>query len=435
MTENFQGKVFAVVDHHGLFLPLALRLGETGAKVWYCTPQDRRDLLNDGIVGDGMKKRGVFCTDDYWLHKAETDTFVFPDIRHCGEQLELRSQGKAVWGAGRGMDLELDRIFFLQKLRELGLDVPPFEVVTGLSKLADYLKEKEDIWIKVSKWRGSWETFHWRSQKQDAHNLDLWRVRFGGLKELIRFICFPKIETDLEIGADTYNVRGQWPEYMLHGIERKDEAYFSAVTKREDMPEQLTPVMDAFSPYLEEVGYACQWSMEVRVAKDANYFIDATTRGGLPSTASFLKARNVAEVIYHGARGEFVEIEYGFKFSAEAMVKISGQPGAWDTIDLDPEVKAELMLSDCCEVNGQTWFPADEEASISEIGWLRATGDTPTEVGERMNELADMLPDGADANVEALADVIREIESEHKQGIHFTDAKMPPPEIVLAEET
>lgn len=428
--ESFNDKVFCVFDHHGLFLPLALRLAESGAKVWYQTPQDRRDLLNDAVIGDGMESRGVFCTDDFWLHKEEIDTFVFPDIRHCGEQKELRGQGLAVWGAHYGMNLELDRLFFLRKLEELGLDVPPYHVVRGITELREYLKGRKDIWIKLSKWRGSWETSHWRSWKEDAHRLDVWAVRFGGVREMVSFICFDKIETELEIGADTYNIDGRWPSTMLHGIERKDEAYFSAVTATKDMPEQLLPIMEAFSPFLRDVGYRNQWSMEVRVAKDADYFIDATSRGGLPSTASFLKSKNIPEVIYHGSRGEFVEIDYGFKFSAECMVKVKGESGAWETAVLDPEVRAELMLSDCCEVNGQAWFPSDDSA-IEEIGWLRATGDTPMEVAKRMNKLADALPDGADASVEALADVIREVESEKEQGIHFTEQPMPEPDVVL----
>ena len=331
------------------------------------------------------------------------------------------------------MILEQDRVFFMDKLAELGLDVPPYEKVTGLTNLALFLKDKEDIWIKVSKWRGSWETFHWRSWDADSHHIDLWAVRFGGIKDFIPFICFPKIETDLEIGADTYCIDGQWPAQMLHGIERKDAAYFSAVTNRDEMPEQLLPVMNAFSPFLKEVGYRSQWSMEVRVTDKENFFIDATTRGGLPSTASFLSAKNISDVIYHGARGEFVEIDYGFKFSAECMVKLSGQDGAWETAVLDPEVREALLLQNYCEANGQPWFPPDENSAVSEVGWLFATGATPKEVLERMNELADDLPDGADADVEALADVIREIESEHEQGIPFTDAVMPPPEVVLEE--
>jgi len=424
-------KCFCVCDHRGLFVAIARRLAKSGARVLYNLPEDRRDTVTDAIIADGLKD--VECVGDIWQHKDEVDCFVFPDIRRYGEQYELKKQGKAVWGSQRGMILEQDRLFFLEKLQELGLDVPPHEPILGLKNLSVYLKYKEDIWIKVSKWRGSWETFHWRNWNQDSHFIDQWAVRFGGIKEHITFICFPKIETDLEIGADTYCVDGQWPSMMLHGIERKDAAYFSAVTPRKEMPEQLLPIMDAFAPFLKECGYRNQWSMETRVTDSESFFIDATTRGGLPSTASFLASKNSPEVIYHGAHGEFVEIDYGYKFSAECMVKLQGQRGAWETTELKENVREAMLLQNYCEVDGQPWFPPDEEDAVCDIGWLVVTGDTPIEVAQKMNAIADELPDGADANVEGLADVIREIESEREQGIHFTELQMPEAEVVLEE--
>ena len=431
MMTDLSNKTFGVLDHFGLFVSLARRLAESGARVIYSTPIDRDDRIEESIIGDGMPDLHV--VDSLWEHKNKIDCFVFPDIRHSGMQDELRSQGKNVWGSHKGMELEQDRVFFLEKLKELGLDIPKYECITGVDNLSAFLKDKKDIWIKVSKWRGSWETCHWRSWEEDWHSIDLWASKFGGIKNYIQFICFPKIETDLEIGADTYCVDGQWPSQMLHGIERKDAAYFSAVTRKQDMPEQLLPIMDKFSPFLKEVGYRNQWSMEVRVTDKENFFIDATCRGGLPSTNSFIAAKNVAEVIYHGSRGEFVEIDYGFRFSAECMVTLKSEPMEWRTICLTDEVKKEMLSQQCCECNGQLWFPpvCDHPA----IGWIRATGNSPKEVLEKMNHLSDELPDGANADVEALADVIREIDSEESQGIHFTDALIPEPEIVLEEST
>lgn len=430
MSENLSSKTFCVFDHFGLFLSLGRRLAESGARVLYCTPVDRYDRLNEAIVGDGFDD--IEWVEEFWPFKKEINCFVFPDIRHNGLQAELRSQGLPVWGSGDGMALEQNRVFFLKKLKELGLDVPPHQVIVGLTNLTVFLKDKKDIWIKVSKWRGTWETTHWRSWDEDSHLLDIWAVKFGGKKEAIQFICFPKIDTDLEIGADTYCIDGQWPSQILHGIEKKDAAYFSAVTPREQMPEELLSIMDAFRPYLKQVGYRNQWSMEARVKKPKSYFIDATTRGGLPSTASFLNAKNVPEVIYHGARGEFVDVDYGFKFSAECMVNTKIEQGEWATAVLPDEVREHFLAQQCCEEDGQLWYPP-LDARDNHLGWLCTVGNSPTEVCEEMNRLADMLPDGLDAQVEALADVIREVESEESQGIKFTSAKMPDPSVVLQQ--
>lgn len=428
MPDDFSNRTALVFDH-GFFLPLARRLAESFGRVLYYTPWEKSyPVLNEGIIGAGFGD--IIRCNDFWSLKKSIDLFVFPDIYHGGLQAELRSQGCRVWGAGAGMKLELDREFFLKKLGELGLAVPPCKSIRGLSALGDYLKDKKDQYIKVSMWRGSWETKHWRSWEEDAEKLDVWAVRLGGLKEHVPFLVFAPIETKLEIGGDTYCVHGQWPANMLHGIEKKDEAYFAAVTPKREMPDELTHILDAFSPFLAETGYSCQWSMEVRVTDDEAYFIDATTRGGLPSTASFLTAKNIPEVLYHGADGELVEIDYGFKFSAECMVKIKGEPDAWAAFITPPELKPWLKVSDCCELDGKIWFPSDGPP-IEEIGWLLAVGDTPTEVARKMNEQADLLPDGAEASVEALADILREITAEEEAGIKFTDKEIPPPEIVL----
>jgi hypothetical protein len=219
---------------------------------------------------------------------------------------------------------------------------------------------------------------------------------------------------------------------MLHGIEKKDEAYFAAVTERQKMPQQLLPIMDAFSPFLADRQYRCQWSMEVRVAGQVDYFIDATCRGGLPSTASqLLLWDNFPEIIFHGARGELVEPKPTARFSAECMVKVNGEQGAWDTLVIPPGLEDNLHVSGCCMVKGQPWFPPEPGVIEQEVGWLVATGDTPTETAKEMNRLADLLPDGADAAVESLADIIREVESEQEQGIKFTNLPMPEPDVVL----
>jgi hypothetical protein len=428
MPEDFSSKTCLVFDH-GFFLPLARRLAQSFGRVLYHTPWEKAyPVLNEGIIGAGFGD--IIRCNDFWPLKKSIDLFVFPDLYHAGLQAELRSQGCRVWGAGAGMKLELDREFFLKKLGELGLAVPPFKTIRGLSALADYLKDKKDQYIKVSLWRGSWETQHWRSWEEDAGRLDVWAVRLGGLKDHIPFLVFDPIKTKLEIGGDSYNVHGHWPANMLHGIEKKDEAYFAAVTPTREMPDELARVMEAFSPFLASAGYCCQWSMEVRVTDDEAFFIDATTRGGLPSTASFLAARNIPEILWHGADGELVEIDYGYKFSAECLVKIKGEPDAWASFLPPPELQPWLKLSDCCELDGKIWFPSDGPA-IEEIGWLLAVGDTPAEVARTMNEHADLLPDGAGAGVEALADIFREIAAEEEAGIKFTDQEIPAPEIVL----
>ena len=139
--------------------------GQSFGRVLYYSPWEKAyPVLNEGIIGAGFGE--IIRCNDFWRVKKSIDLFVFPDIYHAGLQAELRSQGCRVWGAGDGMKLELDREFFLKKLKELGLAVPPFKTFRGLSALTEYLRDKKDKFIKVSMWRGSWETKHWKSWEE-----------------------------------------------------------------------------------------------------------------------------------------------------------------------------------------------------------------------------------------------------------------------------
>lgn len=420
---------FAVVDH-GLFLPLALKLAENSLRVLYWTPWERGfPLLNDCITGDGFEK--VERIDDLWSIKNEVDVWCFPDIQHSGLQLELESQGRPVWGSRRGDSLELSREKFHRILKETGLDVPKFERIVGLTNLRVYLKDKENAYIKISKYRGSLETTHYRNWREDETLLDGWAVKFGPAKELIPFMVFENIKAITEVGGDTYGVDGQWPSLMLHGDEWKDKGYIGAVTKTEEMPDEIKAVLAAFSPILKQERYRNQWSMELRVTDNAAYFIDPTCRGGLPSTASQIEVwKNFAEIVLAGAHGELVDPEPVAQFTCECVLTMKSDKHSWGVTEIPDELKQWMKLAACCEIDGRICFPPDDSMG-DEIGWMVALGDTIKEVIETMLGYVELLPDGVSANTDSLTQLLKEIAKGESEGIPFAD-EVPPPEIVIS---
>ena len=131
--------VTACVVDHGLFSPLAQKLGQTFKRVLYYSPwEEGFPQLNRCIVGDGYPE--IERCDDFWDELADIDLFIFPDIQHSGLQLHLESIGKAVWGSRKGDSLELSREKFHRTLKQLGLDCPKWVSITGLSKLRDHLR-------------------------------------------------------------------------------------------------------------------------------------------------------------------------------------------------------------------------------------------------------------------------------------------------------
>jgi len=419
-----------LVADGGLFLPFARRLAEDCKRVIFWNP-DRRAFpsIKQGCIGRGLPD--IETTLDFWDVLDEIDLACFPDIGHSGLQGHLRDLGIPVWGAGRADRLELDRELFLDQLGELGLDVPEFEVVEGLDELRRYLEDKEDQYIKVSRWRGDLETTHWRNWKMDSGWLDWLAESLGPLKDEMRFLVFPNIDTPLEIGGDTYCVRGRWPRVMLNGLEHKDTTYFASVTQRGEMPDQIQEIMEAFGPLL--VDAATQWSMEVRVKGEQAFFIDATVRGGMPSSASQqLLWTNFAEIIWAGANGELVEPIPDAKFSLECMVSAKSHKDCWDVVELPPELERWVRFSNCCMVDGCYTFPPDE-FHHGDLGWLCAIGDTPRQVLDAAKGLADQLPDGLDANLENLTGLIKEIEEGEAKGIPLTPQPMPEPAEVIED--
>lgn len=422
--------ITACVVDNGLFVPLALKLAQTYKRVLYMTNCKKGFAnLNERIIGDGYAE--VERIKDFWPIKRDIDLFIFPDIEDSGLQLELESQGFPVWGSRTGDSYEMNRELFMKTLSELDLEVPNFTKVTGLTELSEHLLDKEDKYLKISEYRGTMETFHWRSWREDEGFLDSMAVKLGPAKELLPFLVFDAIETDLEIGGDTYCVDGQFPSLMVNGLEWKDKGYLGAVTKREDMPEHIQQVMEAFAPLLKNAGYKNAWSIELRVKDDKAYPTDPCHRFPCPANGAQMELlTNQPEIIWAGAHGELVEAEMGDDFAAECVLTSKSEKHSWGVVDFPKELRPHIKCGGSCEIDGRICFPPDDSHG-DEIGWLVATGDSIESVADTMKEYAALLPDGVSANTQSLFDLLKEAHSAEEQGIEFGDDKIPEPEIAL----
>ncbi len=402
-----------VIDH-GLGLPLAQRLAKAYKRVLYHTPWERgHPTINECVIGDGFEN--LERCDDFWKVKSEIDLFVFPDIHHGGLQVELASQGFPVWGSRHGSRLEVDREYFHRVLDKLGLKSAQFAVVEGINALRRHLVDEEDKYIKISKYRGSMETWHWRTWREDEGVLDALAVKFGPAKELVRFLVFDAIDTDLEIGGDTFNVRGKFPQRMIHGLEWKDKGFLASVLRTEEMPEPIQEVNAAFAPLLEKAGYTNFWSTEIRVKGEEFYFGDPTCRIPCPATASQLALyRNVPEIIWAGANGDLVEPDIDDSVAVECVLSTKADNGNWKTVDLPEELREFVAFSECCEIDGRTCFPPDDP-NVEEVGWIWATGRKIDETIRLLQERIALLPDGVKANTDSLYELLKEAHSAEEE--------------------
>jgi hypothetical protein len=416
-----------VVDH-GLFVPLALKLAEGFKRVLYHSPwEDGFPILDKCIIGDGFSS--IDRCDDIWKAKDDIDLFVFPDILHSGLQLELESQGYPVWGSREADSIETSREEFISILKGLRMEVVPHHACEGVTALRDYLSDRDDCYVKISKYRGSMETWHWRSWALDEMRIDDLAVKFGPAKEIVPFLVFDSIHTDIELGADTYCIDGQWPGLIQQGYEAKDEGLMAALRPREELPYQIQEVLDKFGPILGKHRYRNLFSMEIRVKGKQSFFIDPCCRGPLPAIGSQMELyANLPEIYWYGANGELIEPEPAAMFSAECLLTVKDPKGRWSQTEVPKSLRQWMKLGNSCEVDGRVCFPPDSD---NDIGWLVAIGDTPSEVVDTMKDHAAMLPDGVSAKVDSLVDLIKEIEHAQEKGIDFTDEKMPEPAAVV----
>jgi hypothetical protein len=422
-------EVVACVVDKGLFLPIAQKLGEQFKKVYYWTPwDDCMPKLERGVIGDGFST--IERVKDIWTIKDKCDLFVFCDVGFSGLQKELISQGFPVWGHHGADELETQRGLFLEQLKELGMLVPKYEKVVGLTALREHLRDEEDKWIKVSRWRGDWETLHWRDWEHDESTLDGYAYRFGPLKDSIIFYVFDSIETDIEDGIDAYCIDGQFPQTVIHGLEWKDRSYLCSIQPMRDVDERVTLVPEKFGPVFRDYGYRGFFSCEVRIKDNNSYFIDPTCRAGSPPSQVMIELiGNLGDVVWQGANGVLVEMEPTAQFGVQALIKTDRDPCDWEVIDVPNSIKQWTKFGFACEVNGKICIPPHPLGGM--LGWLVATGDSIEEAIDNLKEYRQELPDGLECDVDSIANLLKEAETAKEEGIEFTDGKLPKPEIVL----
>lgn len=428
-TDDLSTKVACVVDH-GLFPHIALCLAEKFKHVFYVGPSERlMPHIADAVVGDGFEN--VSRVESLWSVKNDSDVFVFPDIGFGGEQAELKAQGYPVWGHHGADVLETQKGEFLSKLKEIGMEVPPHTVIKGLSNLRVFLRDKEDKYVKVSRWRGDWETMHWRDRGMDEGVLDCAAYRLGAIKEHITFYVFDSIPTDVEDGVDTWFVNG-WPNRILHAMECKDKSLLGAMQDHADVMDEVWDVNEKFGPVLAEYGYQGAFSTEVRIDDQTSYFIDPTMRfGSPPSQLQTVLIENLPEVIWAGAHGELLEPETHHDFGAQVLITSDREKDEWLSFPMPEELRPYVKAAFSCEIDGV--FTIAPNPLENWAGWLVATGESIQATIDELKERKEMLPEGFDCDLSSLCDLLRELESAKEFDVEITDAPIPEPETVVKE--
>ena len=376
----------------GLFVEMARTLGKTMKKVYYCNPSWVTPFpkMNVGLIGYGFPEIEVVLSP--WEHFEDVDLYVFPDVGHGEMQTYLESVGKAVWGCRMAEELEFSRDTCKKLMKKLGLPVGPYSVVKGLAALREYLKQHDDQWIKINRWRGQFETFDSPSYKLIEPRLDEIEWQLGALKYLTEFTVEDELKDKFEVAIDSYNIDGQLPSKMLYGAEIKDLGYCGKFTSYENVPDILKKFDRAFAPILQQYGARTFYDPETRVGKDhVPYMIDLCIRAPSPPNELYqVFYTNLAEIIWKGANGECIDPKPASVWGTEIIIRSPWACDNWQPIEVPKEYENFVKLRNAVKINGKLYV-MPQVGKIPEIGSVVGYGSTMDSAMEMAKEIGDTV--------------------------------------------
>lgn len=385
-------KICALIVDNGLFVELAVTLGQQYGKVYYHVPSVSGFMKKNGpTIGEGLP--GIEVVHDvFGPHFEEIDLFIFPDCYFGDLQIHLVSLGKRVWGARQGEKMELDRVWMKETMKKLGMPVGPYTVLKGMDALRAHLKSNKDQYVKISRYRGSFETFNAPDYKFIEPKLDEVEYALGAMKHDIELISEDALPDKFEIGSDMYCIDGQFPTKTLAGPEIKDEGFIGIFKPRSEMPEALTRFDKIMAPMLKEFQYRGFYSTEVRVGKDnVPYMIDHCSRAASPPNELYQAFYlNLGDIIWQGAGGVCIDPVPAGKFGAEALIHSSWADKNFLSLDIPDDIKPYVKLRNAMFTKGRYQI-IPLSVGLPEIGAVIGFGDTMEAAIDMVKEISDQV--------------------------------------------
>ena len=368
--KNDLSKKKALVYGYGIFdvflaQTLAQDYGEVMLFVPWMGPWPTPDYQN---IGKGIP--GITRVESYEDAKAivkeNKGTFYFFDVGDADKQCELRQEGCSVFGAGGiknsegrypAQDLEIDRSFFKDTLKEVGLPFAPYRIVHGIDELSVILRKENDLWVKMDVTiRGIKETFHHIDWKSSVNEIDELAHKLGFCRDVTEFMVETPVEKDgVEIGDDSMRLHGESFENSLYGIEDKGDGYSCKVVQSDKLPAPIQTINKAMLPIYQKHDICGAMSSEVRWGKEKKaYYIDACQRMGNPPAACISEIyKNFSQVVDGIARGEKVKPEFKAKYAAE--LSIEAQNADYESIPMDINEKDwhSIKIRRACKIGDQ----------------------------------------------------------------------------------
>lgn len=416
---DLKDKVAAVIDN-GLFAELARTLSRDFKKVYYTSPWVADFPSSTKVeLGEGFPE--YERVKDIWGIIDEVDLFVFPDLHNGPLQEYLEDQGKRVWGARTGDELETDRVEAKDYFGELGIPQAKYEVIQGLTALRKYLQGRIDkVWVKISLTRDDTETFAVNGYEGSKNRLDKFAADLGPAAEQMEFIVEDDLPDTLDIAIDTYCIDGKFPRKALLGTEKKDEGYVCVVKGWGEMPAGLTNIYETLAPTLEKYNYRNVLSLESRLGKDTTYLCDPCCRGGSPPFELQLNMiTNLAEIIWEGAGGKMVEPKYAARFGAQFILESKWSVTHPLLVEFPEKYREKIKFRYATQFGKQLWI-MPQKSDTPGFASVVVTGDSLEACFAEAKEISDTIRGiGVECQIGSMSGLKENLEQFSAWGISF----------------
>jgi len=404
---------------HGLYAEFAVAMAKQFGKVWFCPwsitdyPQMEKRLLGYGMEGIEVIPNPFAVPED------KVDLWCFPGIGHADYQMKLRREGKLVFGAGNGDELEIDRASAQRHMQALGLPTNPFDSITGIEPLLKYLETHPGVYVKIEDgWRGNFESME--AVDSDVVRTELRRLQLelGPFEHLVKFTCEKPLLNKTEAGLDLLTVDGKFSKKVYGGYEIKDCGFAGCFMDWEKVPAPVRLPFETLAPTLARYKYRSFLSTESRIGKDKKPFtIDLTCRAPSPPNEIFIELdKALPQRVWAAAHGEIVEPDPIAQYGACAMIK-SGEADkiGHHCIQFPSKYRRNVKIHYPVKIEGK-YYACTNGILGAVIGW----GSTLKAAREMVKEVAgEVQGHKLNINVEALDKAEAEIEKAEEYGIRM----------------
>jgi hypothetical protein len=414
MSADYSKYTCCCVDN-GLFAECARTLSRSFKTVFYTSPWIADFPSSSKTeIGEGFPE--YERVKDIWDIIDEVDLFVFPDLHNGPLQEYLVSQGKRVWGARMGDELETERTEAKDYFAKLGIPQAPYEVIQGMTALRKFLKGRDDkVWVKISLTRNDTETFPIEGYEGSKNRLDKFEAELGPAAEQMEFIVEDDLPDTLDIAIDTYCIDGKFPKQALLGTEKKDEGYICAVKDWGKMPSQLTEIYETLAPTLQKYSYRNVLSLESRMGQDTTYLCDPCCRGGSPPFELQLNLiENLAEIMWEGAGGKMVEPKFAGKYGCQIIIESKWSINNPLLVEFPSKYREQIKFRYATMFGKDLWI-MPQKSDTPGFASIVTTGDTLDTCFEEAKEIGEQIKgigiethigsmDGLKSNLEQFAE-------------------------------